>query len=69
MTHHNNGCEDDLAVAMSDVLEAMQRIRPHVHYTPVMECSHLDTLSKLKLFFKCELFQKAGSFKVGANAM
>ena len=58
--------EEELAISMSDVQEAMKRIRPYVHYTPVMECSHLDSLAGLKLFFKCELFQKTGSFKVTA---
>ena len=55
---------DGLAISMSDVLEAMKRIREHVHYTPVMECSYLNSLSSLKLFMKCEQFQKSGAFKV-----
>ena len=55
---------DALAISMSDVIEAMGRIRDHVHCTPVMECSYLNVLSGLQLFFKCELFQKTGSFKV-----
>ena len=53
-----------LAVCMADVQEAMERIRGDVHLTPCMQCSHLDTLADLELHFKCELFQKAGSFKV-----
>lgn len=56
--------EEGLAVCMADVQEAMCRIREDVHLTPCMQCSHLDTLAGLKLYFKCELFQKAGSFKV-----
>ena len=57
-----------LPLAFTDVREAMTRIREHVHYTPMMQCSHLDSLSGYKLHFKCETFQKAGSFKVGIGS-
>ena len=53
-----------LPVSMSDVEAAMGRIRDHVHYTPVMTCSSLNSLSGLQLYFKCETFQKTGAFKV-----
>jgi hypothetical protein len=56
--------EAALCISVEDVLEARQRIREHVHLTPCMQCTHLDNLAGLELFFKCELFQKAGSFKV-----
>ena len=49
---------------LADVISASSRIRDHVHKTPVMRCSHLDQLSGFNLFFKCENFQKTGSFKV-----
>ena len=55
---------EELAISMQDVSEAMGRIREHVHYTPVLTSSHLNSVSGLDLFFKCELFQKTGSFKV-----
>ena len=55
---------DGLCVSLADVKEAMGRIREHVHYTPCMQSTHLDKLAGLQLFFKCELFQKTGSFKV-----
>ena len=54
----------DLPVKMADVREAEERVRGHVHRTPVLTCSRLDSDSGHTLFFKCELFQKAGSFKV-----
>lgn len=57
----------DLAISMQDVVEAMDRIREHVHYTPVLTSSYLNSISGLDLFFKCELFQKTGSFKVSYN--
>lgn len=53
-----------LPVSFSDVQVAMGRIRQHVHYTPMMQCSHLDSLSGYQLHFKCEMFQKTGAFKV-----
>jgi threonine dehydratase len=55
---------------MADVLEAKERVKGHVHHTPVMTCSWLNSQSGHSLFFKCELFQKAGSFKIrGATNM
>ena len=56
--------EPSVPVSMSDVEVAMKRIRDHVHYTPVMTCSQLNSLSGLQLYFKCENFQKTGAFKV-----
>ena len=47
-----------------DVKAAHERIRPHVHRTPVLTSSHLNDLAGCELFFKCENFQKAGAFKV-----
>ena len=47
----------------TDVLDAAERIRPFVHRTPVMTSETLNRLSGKELFFKCELFQKTGSFK------
>ena len=56
--------DDEFVISMRDVTDAMERIREHVHYTPVLTSSHLNSISGLDLFFKCELFQKTGSFKV-----
>ena len=53
-----------LPLTINDVREAEERIKNYVHRTPVMTCSRLDALSGHKLFFKCEIFQKTGSFKV-----
>lgn len=47
-----------------DVLAAHERVKPHIHRTPVLTSSYLDDLTGAKLFFKCENFQKAGAFKV-----
>src|SRR5436309_56677 len=42
---------------------AHERIRPHIHRTPVLTSSRLDEASGTSLFFKCENFQKIGAFK------
>ena len=47
-----------------DVVAAHERIRPHIHRTPVLTSSYLNDLTGAELFFKCENFQKAGAFKV-----
>ncbi|MDX1564132.1 MAG: pyridoxal-phosphate dependent enzyme [Phycisphaeraceae bacterium] len=48
----------------ADLKAAHERIGPHVHRTPVMTCSAIDALCGAELFFKCELFQKSGAFKI-----
>ncbi len=47
-----------------DMLDAHERIRPHIHRTPVLTSSYFNDLVGADLFFKCENFQKAGAFKV-----
>jgi threonine dehydratase len=47
-----------------DVLAAHERIRPHIHRTPILTSRVIDELAGATLFFKCENFQKAGAFKV-----
>lgn len=46
-----------------DLEQAHERISGHVHRTPVHTSSNLDEISGAELFFKCENFQKTGSFK------
>ena len=46
------------------VLQASQALAPHIHRTPILTSSRLDKLAKANLFFKCENFQKTGSFKI-----
>ena len=47
-----------------DVRNAHERIKPHIHRTPVLTSSYFNELTGAELFFKCENFQKAGAFKV-----
>ena len=51
------------AVTIDLVTQAGERIRRFVHRTPVMTCRSLDEMTGASLFFKCENFQKTGSFK------
>ncbi len=55
---------DMVIPTFQDMLDAHDRIRPHIHRTPVLTSSYLNDLTGAELFFKCENFQKAGAFKV-----
>ncbi|MCB1183608.1 pyridoxal-phosphate dependent enzyme [bacterium] len=51
-------------VTIAEIRAAAERIAPHVHRTPVLTCTTLDTLAGARLFFKCENLQKVGAFKM-----
>ena len=46
-----------------DIITASEKAVPYIHKTPVLKSSILNSLFNSELFFKCENFQKAGSFK------
>ena len=48
----------------TDLLSARARIASFIHTTPVMTCSSIDEILGANLHFKCENFQKTGSFKI-----
>jgi threonine dehydratase len=48
---------------LSDVRAAAERIRPHVHRTPVFTCSAIDARSGASVYSKAENLQKIGAFK------
>jgi threonine dehydratase/serine racemase len=50
-------------VTLADVQAAADRIRPFVRQTPVLTSATFDKQSGRRLFFKCEQFQRTGSFK------
>jgi len=52
-----------MALDLAAIRTAHDRIRPHIHRTPVLTSSRLDAASGASLFFKCENFQKVGAFK------
>ena len=51
-------------LTLKDIELAHERIRPFIHRTPILTNSSLNKLAGAELFFKCENFQKAGSFKI-----
>ena len=51
------------AFGVAEIRAAHERIRQHIHRTPVMTSTRLDEASGASLFFKCENFQKIGAFK------
>lgn len=53
----------DRLPALSDLLDAAARIRPHARVTPVFRSDALDALAGAELHFKCENLQRAGAFK------
>jgi len=52
------------APGWTEIVEAHARIAPRIRRTPVMTSESLDAMSGARLFFKCENFQKTGSFKI-----
>lgn len=51
------------ALTLDDVRTAARRIAPFARRTPVLTCATLDRRAGRRLFFKCEQWQKSGSFK------
>ncbi|PYI90589.1 MAG: serine dehydratase [Verrucomicrobia bacterium] len=52
-----------MSLDLAAIRIAHDRIRPHIHRTPVLTSERLDAASGASLFFKCENFQKVGAFK------
>src|SRR5437764_13961703 len=55
--------KSEVKLDFASIKAAQQRIRPHIHRTPVLTSSRLNDASGACLFFKCENFQKGGAFK------
>lgn len=58
-------------ISRATILQAHDRIRPHIHRTAVLTNQTIDALAGAHIFFKCENFQKIGAFKArgGLNAV
>src|SRR5580704_12156539 len=52
------------AVTWEVIVAAHERIKPRIHRTPVLTSSSIDAIAGAQLFFKCDNFQKTGSFKI-----
>jgi threonine dehydratase len=46
------------------IVAAHARIAPRIHRTPVLTSTSLDEMAGAKIYFKCDNFQKTGSFKI-----
>lgn len=55
---------DSNMITLKDIINAHDRIGPFIHRTPILTNNSLNELIGAKLYFKCENFQKAGSFKI-----
>ncbi|MGC1684608.1 MAG: pyridoxal-phosphate dependent enzyme, partial [Candidatus Acidiferrales bacterium] len=49
---------------LTTIRAAHERIAPQIHRTLVLTSSALNELTGARLYFKCENFQKTGSFKI-----
>ncbi|XOV92656.1 MAG: threonine/serine dehydratase [Bacteroidota bacterium] len=58
----------DTIPTLSDIKRAHQRIEPYIISTPVFTSSSVDEMVGANVFFKCENFQKVGSFKMRGAA-
>lgn len=73
MTSISNNNNNNYPVTLKDVETAHERVKPYVHETPILTSQALNKManknnnindSNISLFFKCENFQKTGSFKI-----
>ena len=48
---------------LQTIRDAHTRIKPHIHRTPVLSSTILNTQLGAELYFKCENFQKVAAFK------
>jgi threonine dehydratase len=46
-----------------DIIAASRRVEPYIRRTPVLTCDDINDRYSTEIFFKCENFQQAGSFK------
>ena len=51
-------------ITIKEIQKAHERILPFIHRTPIFTNKSLNQESGADLYFKCENFQKAGSFKI-----
>ncbi|XP_024543931.1 serine racemase [Selaginella moellendorffii] len=55
---------EDYAASLDSIQAARNRIQGQIRVTQVITSSSLDALAGRSLFFKCELFQRGGAFKI-----
>ena len=52
-----------MPISIADVIDAHERIKPHIHCTPMLQSSQLNKLLGCELVFKADNMQKVGAFK------
>ena len=55
-------------ISPENIREAAERIRPLAKRTQIMTSRSVDTRAGVKVFFKCENFQRGGAFKIRGAA-
>jgi threonine dehydratase len=50
-------------ITYSEIEKASRRLQGVAHYTPVLTSSTINRITQAEVFFKCENFQRTGSFK------
>lgn len=60
-----------MSITFSQISQALARIQPYIHHTPILQSRQIDGLLGCELFFKAENLQKVGAFKArgGCNAI
>jgi len=53
-----------MEVTFDDIARAHERIKSHVHRTPVLRSATVDALTGAQVFFKPENLQRMGAFKI-----
>jgi len=51
-------------INFNHIESAHHRISNFIHNTPILTCENINTETKTSIFFKCDNFQKTGSFKI-----
>ncbi|MFC2097552.1 pyridoxal-phosphate dependent enzyme [Bacteroidota bacterium] len=54
--------QDNIPV-LDDIIDAYNRIKYHIHRTPVLTSESINKILGTEIFFKCDNFQKVGAFK------
>lgn len=63
MTSNTSNETKSFSVTYADIEAAAKRLSGVAHQTPVITSRTVNELTKSQVFFKCENFQRAGSFK------
>ncbi|MCH4821825.1 pyridoxal-phosphate dependent enzyme [Gramella lutea] len=53
-----------MEIGKTQLKTVLERIKPHIHRTPVLTSSLINEIAGTNLYFKCENFQKMGAFKM-----